>query len=657
MPNQKKNPPKFKQESYPFILLVGLLFSLFTVNYFGSPKGREIHEGEFKKLMKQGFVERVSLIRNKYYIKIQLKNKKVLTMKIANSQVFDQHYQELQKQLPESKRISYYIEDDSTLSNIISSVIIRMIVVLILSIILMYLAQAMMKDSGGGMLLGIGKSKADLWDEEEKDQITFKDVAGMEEEKEEIEEIIEFLKYPKRFLDLGAKIPKGILLEGPPGTGKTLLARAVAGEAKVPFFFQSGSAFVEMFVGVGASRVRDLFEKARKKGTCIIFIDEIDAIGGARGRGGFGANDEREATLNQLLSNMDGISSDPNTHIIVIGATNRASMLDPAIVRPGRLDRKIYVGVPKKNDREAIFNYYLKKLKISVVDIKRLAEKTPGFTGADIAHICNEAALFAARKKRKKIIQEDFYAAIDRSIGGIQRKKSLASEAENQRIAYHEGGHVTVQHFSESNSDSFDKVTIIPRGRALGFAQYIPEEKFLNTKEEIESRITVCLGGRAAEQIIFNNVTTGASDDLQKAKILARRMVKEFGMGDKSLQNISYSDNMEQSQQTFHKPYSEETERKIDENIERIVQRSYKRALSILQKNKNKLIQLAEKLLEKEELQREDVHEILGPRPYTKHVIKSEEEEKLKDSKKVVKKKVEKEKKISSEGKDLKSKK
>ncbi|AEU09268.1 ATP-dependent zinc metalloprotease FtsH [Blattabacterium sp. (Cryptocercus punctulatus) str. Cpu] len=467
----------------------------------------------------------------------------------------------------------------------------------------------------GSQIFNIGKSRAKLFDENDNVKITFKQVAGLEEAKEEVQEIVEFLKSPNKYTKLGGKIPKGVLLIGPPGTGKTLLAKAVAGEAKVPFFSISGSDFVEMFVGVGASRVRDLFEKAKEKSPCIIFIDEIDAIGRARGKSNIaGSNDERENTLNQLLTEMDGFGT--HTNVIVLAATNRSDILDKALLRPGRFDRTILVDPPELNERKEIFRVHIQKLILSdKVDINFLARQTPGFSGADIANICNESALIAARKNRSKIENKDFLDAIDRIIGGLEKKNKIIKPNEKKRIAYHEAGHAAISWLLE-HASPLVKVTIVPRGKSLGSAWYLPEERQLTTPEQMKDEICALLAGRSAEEIIFNNISTGALNDLEKVTKQAQSMVAVFGLNDK-IGNISYYDSTGQNEFSFSKPYSEKTAQIIDEEISKIITEQYKRAKNILKNNEKKLSILANELLEKEVIFREDLKKIFGERPFS----------------------------------------
>ena len=463
---------------------------------------------------------------------------------------------------------------------------------------------------GAGGIFSVGKSKAQLFDKESRVKVDFSDVAGLEEAKMEVRELVDFLKNPKKYTDLGGKIPKGALLIGLPGTGKTLLAKAVAGEANVPFFSISGSDFVEMFVGVGASRVRDLFKQAKEKAPCIVFIDEIDAVGRARGRNtGFGGNDERENTLNQLLTEMDGFGT--NVGVIILAATNRADVLDRALLRAGRFDRQIHVDLPDLIERGQIFKVHLKPLKLhNDVEVDFLAKQTPGFSGADIANVCNEAALIAARKNKKKVDKQDFHDAVDRIVGGLERKNKLISVLEKKIIAYHEAGHATVSWLLEY-ANPLLKVTIIPRGKALGAAWYLPEERQITTTEQLLDEMAAALGGRASEELNFGKISTGALNDLEKITKQAYAMVSYFGMSDK-VGNLSFYDSSGQNEFTFNKPYSEKTAELIDDEVKRLIDKAYNRAMEVLKKNKKGLIQLAELLLEKEVIFSEDVEILFG---------------------------------------------
>jgi cell division protease FtsH len=465
---------------------------------------------------------------------------------------------------------------------------------------------------GGGQIFNIGKSRAQVYEKGKSTNITFKDVAGLEGAKEEIVEIVEFLKNPKKYTELGAKIPKGALLVGPPGTGKTLLAKAVAGEAKVPFFSLSGSDFVEMFVGVGASRVRDLFRQAKEKAPAIIFIDEIDAIGRARGKNnGFNTNDERENTLNQLLTEMDGFGT--NSGVIILAATNRADVLDSALMRAGRFDRQIYVDMPDLNERKAIFGVHLKPLKLSTeIDVDFLAKQTPGFSGADIANLCNEAALIAARHNKTQVEKQDFLDAVDRIIGGLEKKNKIITPEEKKTIAYHEAGHASVSWLLQY-ANPLVKVTIVPRGQSLGAAWYLPEERSITTTEQLLDDMCATLGGRAAEQLTFQRISTGALSDLERVTKQAYAMTSIYGLNER-VGNISFYDS--QGRDAFTKPYSEDTAKVIDEEVSKLIEGQYQRALQLLGENQDKLAQLAEKLLASEVIFKEDLEEIFGKRPW-----------------------------------------
>ncbi|MDC1022437.1 ATP-dependent zinc metalloprotease FtsH, partial [Schleiferiaceae bacterium] len=469
---------------------------------------------------------------------------------------------------------------------------------------------------GGSQIFNIGKSRAKVFDKDTEVKTTFDEVAGMTGAKEEVLEIVDFLKNPKKYTELGGRIPKGVMLSGPPGTGKTLLAKAVAGEAKVPFFSLSGSDFVEMFVGVGASRVRDLFKQAKEKSPCIIFIDEIDAIGRARGKNNFtGGNDERENTLNQLLTEMDGFGT--NEHVIIMAATNRADILDRALMRAGRFDRIIYVDLPELTEREAIFGVHLKEIKTNKsVDVGLLSKQTPGFSGADIANVCNEAALIAARKNKKSVGKQDFNDAIDRIVGGLEKKTKIISPEEKKVIAYHEAGHAAVSWLLE-HAAPLVKVTIVPRGRSLGAAWYLPEERQITTAEQMLDEMCATMGGRAAEKVVFDKISTGALSDLEKVTKQARAMVTVYGLNDK-LGNVTYYDSQGQNEYAMDKPYSQETAVVIDEEISKLIEAEYDRAIKVLSDNRDKLDQLANILLEKEVIFKGNVEDIFGKRPWDK---------------------------------------
>ena len=481
---------------------------------------------------------------------------------------------------------------------------------------------------GGGGIFSVGKSKAQLFDKDAGPKVTFKDVAGLSEAKEEVQEIVEFLKHPGNYTNLGGKIPKGALLVGPPGTGKTLLAKAVAGEANVPFFSISGSDFVEMFVGVGASRVRDLFRQAKEKSPCIVFIDEIDAVGRARGKNvNFGSNDERENTLNQLLTEMDGFGS--NSGVIILAATNRVDILDKVLLRAGRFDRQIYVELPDLNDRKEIFKVHLRPIKIDEsVDVEFLARQTPGFSGADIANVCNEAALIAARNKKKFVEREDFISAVDRIIGGLEKKNKIITQDEKKSIAIHEAGHATLSWFLE-HANPLVKVTIVPRGKALGAAWYLPEERQITTKDQMLDEICALLGGRAAEEIFIGKISSGAMNDLERVTKQAYGMITYLGMSDK-MPNLSYYDSSGQDY-TFQKPFSENTAELIDAEVKVMIAEQYERAKEMLLKHADGHHQLAQILLEKEIIYAENLEQIFGKRPWisrSQEILQSEDKSK-----------------------------
>ena len=515
--------------------------------------------------------------------------------------------QQAQADLPDSERfeVSWSIEQ-----SIFDSPIVQILLyVAIFGLIWMFIMRRMGSGGGpggGGQLFSIGKSKAQLFDKDTKVNVTFKDVAGLEGAKEEVMEIVDFLKNPKKYTDLGGKIPKGALLVGPPGTGKTLLAKAVAGEADVPFFSLSGSDFVEMFVGVGASRVRDLFKQAKEKAPCIIFIDEIDAIGRARGKNAMqGGNDERENTLNQLLTEMDGFGTD--TGVIMLAATNRVDILDSALLRAGRFDRQIYADMPDLNERREIFEVHLKPIKVEKnLDIDFLARQTPGFSGADIANMCNEAALIAARYDKKQVEKQDFLDAVDRIIGGLEKKNKIITPEEKRAVAVHEAGHATISWMCE-HAHPLVKVTIVPRGRSLGAAWYLPDERQITRTEQMLDEMCATLGGRAAEKVVFDKISTGALSDLEKVTKQAMAMVSIYGLNDK-IGNVSYY-NMDQG---FSKPFSEKQAALMDDEIKKLTDEQYARAIKILSENKDKLLALADQLLEKEVIFKEDLEKIFG---------------------------------------------
>jgi ATP-dependent metalloprotease FtsH len=534
------------------------------------------------------------------------------TYKILSEDFFLNTIKEKQGELPNEQRAVVESEERTDWTSWASTLIPIAIMVLIWIIIMRRMGGG---GGGGGQIFNIGKSKAVLFDKDLNVNVTFNDVAGLEEAKVEIKEIVDFLKNPKKYTDLGAKIPKGALLVGPPGTGKTLLAKAVAGEAKVPFFSLSGSDFVEMFVGVGASRVRDLFRQAKEKAPCIIFIDEIDAIGRARGKNAnAGSNDERENTLNQLLTEMDGFGN--NSGIIMLAATNRADILDRALMRAGRFDRQIYVDMPDLNERKDIFKVHLKPLKLdNSIDIDLLSKQTPGFSGADIANICNEAALIAARNDKKQVSKQDFLEAVDRIVGGLEKKNRIITKDEREVIAYHEAGHAVVSWYLKYAAPLV-KVTIVPRGRALGAAWYLPEERQITTTEQLMDEMCATLGGRAAEEITFGRISTGALNDLERITKTAYGMIVYYGLNEK-VGNVSYYDSSGQSEYAFTKPYSEATAEVIDAEVKKTIEGAYIKTKALLLEHKEGLGKLAQLLLDKEVIFKEDMESIFGKRPYT----------------------------------------
>ena len=628
--NQQKKT-KLPKSSFNFYWIYGIiavaLIAMQVLN-FSSPL-KEVKSSEFfDSMLKQHHVIRIVVVPNENFAEIFIArdftklpqyvkdgldkhpNGPHYKMKILSVESFKADLTDAQKDFAPNEKV-YPESDPRTSWTDQLSWILPIVLMVVIWIIIM---RRMGGGGGAGQIFNIGKSKATLFDKDTNVNITFNDVAGLEGAKIEIKEIVDFLKNPKKYTVLGAKIPKGALLVGPPGTGKTLLAKAVAGEAKVPFFSLSGSDFVEMFVGVGASRVRDLFRQAKEKAPCIIFIDEIDAIGRARGKSpAQGANDERENTLNQLLTEMDGFGT--NSGVIILAATNRADILDRALMRAGRFDRQIYVDMPDLNERKDIFKVHLKPLKLDEsVDVDFLAKQTPGFSGADIANICNEAALIAARQDKTKIFKQDFLDAVDRIIGGLEKKNKIISVHEKQVIAYHEAGHASVSWLLE-HASPLVKVTIVPRGRSLGAAWYLPEERQITTTEQLMDEMCATLGGRAAEEIVFGKISTGALSDLEKITKQAYAMITIYGLNDK-IGNISYYDSTGANEYGFTKPYSERTAQTIDEEVSKMIELAYVRAKDILSKNKHLLKLLAEKLLEKEVIFKEDLESIFGKRPY-----------------------------------------
>jgi len=637
----KENKTKFNPYwIYGVIITVLLGMSMFGGESNWQSVGKT-NISDFERFLNEGDVEEIVVINQKL-AKVTLNNnglEKSVHQKVKSKNIIGQeniagpHYEfevgnlelfQRKLEIAKEKGIEFKYEF-MTVENRWMDVILGFLPIIIIIGVWIFLMRRMSgggAGGAGGQIFNIGKSKAKLFDQNTEVKTTFKDVAGLEGAKEEIQEIVDFLKNPKKYTVLGGKIPKGALLVGAPGTGKTLLAKAVAGEAKVPFFSLSGSDFVEMFVGVGASRVRDLFKQAKDKSPAIIFIDEIDAIGRARGKNNFtGSNDERENTLNQLLTEMDGFGTD--TNVIVLAATNRADILDKALMRAGRFDRQIYVDLPDLNERLEIFKVHLKPLKVvKSLDIEFLAKQTPGFSGADIANVCNEAALIAARKNRKSVGKQDFLDAVDRIVGGLEKKNKIVTDDEKKTIAFHEAGHATVSWLLE-HAAPLVKVTIVPRGQSLGAAWYLPEERMIVRTEQMLDEMCATLGGRAAEKIIFNKISTGALSDLEKVTRQARAMVSVYGLNE-TLGNITYYDSSGQMENSFTKPYSEKTAQIIDKEISDIIELQYKRACDLLKKNKNKLKQLAERLLEKEVIFKDDLQNILGERP---HIVKAKNKE------------------------------
>ena len=613
MKKQKNKQIMGGSKIYWIYAIIALIFVL--INLSSVTTVEEISETEFFNKVENNEIKKVIFVTNAGYAEVELRNREDFPphLKFRLSDIKD-----IKEQIRLKQTNDYTIEIDSREENKILGEIIGWILPLIIFIgIWMFIMKRMSGGSGGsgGQIFSIGKSKARLINKEDV-SVTFDDVAGLEGAKEEITEIVDFLKSPQKYTKLGGKIPRGAMLIGPPGTGKTLLAKAVAGEAKVPFFSLSGSDFVEMFVGVGASRVRDLFKQAKEKAPSIIFIDEIDAIGRARGRNSItGTNDERENTLNQLLTEMDGFGT--NTGVIVMAATNRADVLDKALIRPGRFDRQIYVDLPELIERKEIFDVHLRPLTLNkTVDVNFLARQTPGFSGADIANVCNEAALIAARKSKKSIEKQDFLDAVDRIIGGMEKKSKIISPEEKKTIAFHESGHAAVSWMLEYASPLI-KVTIVPRGRSLGAAWYLPEERQLTTTEQLEDEICAALGGRASEEIFFNKISTGALSDLEKVTKQAYAMISIYGMN-KKIGNISYYDPSGQNS-GFTKPYSEDRSKIIDTEVSALIERQYKRAKQIIIKHKEKVTKLASSLLTNEVIFKDDLEEIFGKRKWTSY--------------------------------------
>ncbi|MDB4088039.1 ATP-dependent zinc metalloprotease FtsH [Flavobacteriales bacterium] len=634
-PNKKNVKPGMPKFNFYWIYGIAIA-AIIGFSLFGNaPTGnREINFGKFQEMAEKGHVEKITYVKNTGLAEVTLKREAIENnedyTKFRSQTIFNKsrvHYtfdappnEEFYKELKEINdklslenqfTIAFGMQEDySWLTSLLFFV---GIIALWFFIMRRMSGGGAGGGGGGGQIFNIGKSKAKLFEKGKSVDVSFKDVAGLEGAKEEVQEIVDFLKNPKKYTTLGAKIPKGALLVGLPGTGKTLLAKAVAGEAKVPFFSMSGSDFVEMFVGVGASRVRDLFKQAKEKAPCIIFIDEIDAIGKARGNNpNMGSNDERENTLNQLLTEMDGFGT--NSGVIILAATNRADILDKALMRAGRFDRQIHVDMPDLNERREIFEVHLKPLKLEKgFDVEFIAKQTPGFSGADIANLCNEAALIAARKKKDVVEKQDFLDAVDRLIGGLEKKNKLITQSEKEKIAYHEAGHATVSWLTKYASPLI-KVTIVPRGKSLGAAWYLPEERQLTTTNHMLDEMCATMGGRAAEKVIFGEISTGALSDLEKATKQAYAMVSVYGLNEK-LGNISFYNSQDNG---FTKPYSESTAQIIDEEVSKMIEIQYERAQKILTENKDKLTEIAQLLLEKEVIFKEDLVKVLGERPFKK---------------------------------------
>jgi AFG3 family protein len=633
---KKKIIPKTPQKGnyQVWVILILLLLVIMMVYFNKGGSAVTIDMRRFENMMMSQDVQKVTLIKNQNLVEVTLKpealdNKKYKDLlsnrsrpsfsgttgphfkfQIPSLDIFDKRFNDVANKLPETERIGYDVDERSD----VTSFIFQWGILFLIIFGFWFLMRRMTNGGPGGQIFNIGKSKAALFDAENKVKITFSDVAGLDEAKEEVKEIVDFLKHPAKFTNLGGKIPKGALLVGPPGTGKTLLAKAVAGEAGVPFFTLSGSDFVEMFVGVGAARVRDLFKQAKEKAPCIVFIDEIDAIGRSRGRGSMpGANDERENTLNSLLVEMDGFATDSG--VIILAATNRPDVLDSALLRPGRFDRQISIDKPDIVGREAIFKVHLKPIKLAAdVDPKKLAAQTPGFAGAEIANVCNEAALIAARKDKKAVDMKDFNDAVDRVIGGLEKKNKIISPEEKKIVAYHEAGHAVAGWFLE-HADPLVKVSIVPRGvAALGYAQYLPKEQFFWTIEQLVDEMCMTLGGRAAEDIVFGKVSTGALSDLERITKMAYSMVTVYGMNDK-VGNISFYDS-KQSEYNFNKPYSEATSETIDEEVRKLVADAYERVKKLLSDKRKELEIVAQELLKKEIIFQTDLEDLIGKRPF-----------------------------------------
>ena len=616
----KKLRPRFNL-NWLYTIIAVMLLALYFSND-GASASREVNYSQFQEYVKQGYIAKIVGYDDntvEAYIKPQY-----------SAQVFKSDSNKVGRsplvltEAPSRESLDKFLEKESEeqhfdgetsykkRSNFLSVFMWQAFPFILIIGFWIFISRKWSGGGGGGGIFNVGKSKARLFDQSSYERVTFKDVAGLAEAKQEVQEIVDFLKQPQKYTDLGGKIPKGALLVGPPGTGKTLLAKAVAGEANVPFFSLAGSDFVEMFVGVGASRVRDLFRQAKEKSPCIVFIDEIDAVGRARGKSAaMGGNDERENTLNQLLTEMDGFGS--NSGIIILAATNRVDVLDKALLRAGRFDRQIHVDLPDLNERKEVFGVHLRPIKIDeTVDVDLLARQTPGFSGADVANVCNEAALIAARHRKKKVGKQDFLDAVDRIIGGLEKKNKITTEEERRSIAIHEAGHASISWLLQY-ANPLIKVTIVPRGRALGAAWYLPEERQITTREQMLDEMCATVAGRAAEELFIGRISTGAMNDLERVTKQAFGMVSYLGMSDK-LPNLCYYNNDEYS---FQRPYSEKTAELIDEEVKRIVNEQYARAKQILSEHKEGHARLAQLLIDKEVIFAEDVEEIFGPRPWT----------------------------------------
>ncbi|OIQ28151.1 MAG: peptidase M41 [Bacteroidetes bacterium MedPE-SWsnd-G2] len=639
--NINKKPKLNPYWIYGGIIAIFLAVQLFSGG-FGAENAKSTTPAQFIEYLKAGDVDKVEIV-NKREAKVYLtsealekevhKNSRTSTL-IPGVTALPNYRFEFGDLQNFENQVNTTIHENNlptvleygTEENVWGNFLISLLPFVLIIGIWIFIMRRMSSGAGGGaggQIFNIGKSKAKLFDENTDIKTSFKDVAGLEGAKEEVQEIVDFLKHPEKYTSLGGKIPKGALLVGPPGTGKTLLAKAVAGEAQVPFFSLSGSDFVEMFVGVGASRVRDLFKQAKEKSPSIIFIDEIDAIGRARGKSNFsGSNDERENTLNQLLTEMDGFGT--NTNVIVLAATNRADVLDKALMRAGRFDRQIFVDLPDVRERKEIFEVHLRPIKKEeALDVDFLSKQTPGFSGADIANVCNEAALIAARKGKKAVNKQDFLDAVDRIVGGLEKKNKIITPEEKRAVAFHEAGHATVSWMLE-HAAPLVKVTIVPRGQSLGAAWYLPEERLIVRPEQMLDEMCAALGGRAAEKVIFDKISTGALSDLEKVTKQARAMVTVYGLSDK-VGNLTYYDSSGQNEHGFTKPYSEQTAELIDKEISNIIEEQYQRALVLLEANKDKLTELAEVLLDKEVIFKDNLEKIFGERPFGKTTEETED--------------------------------